>query len=136
MLNPNIPVKKWFGSRVVTLTGLSVYDGFAPDDAGAEYIVMDGRTGTQVMGKDGFVSEVVIILDIITKSANFGYKRAETISDLITAGIDSDSVVTLATGFSASSLSIDSIRTLDGLNQNDNIFRVLITYNLTVTQIL
>lgn len=136
MLNPNVPVKKWFGGQVATLTSLPVYDGFAPDDAPNEYVVMDGRNGTQEQGKTGFTTPVVIILDIVTKSANFGYKRAEEISSLIMAGINSDTVVNLDSGFEASSLVIDSIRNLDGLNPMDNVFRVLLTYNLTVTQTL
>jgi hypothetical protein len=134
MLNPNIPVKKWFKTQIETLTGLTVYDGEANDQAGEEYIVLEGRTSSQEQGKSGFISSVVIVVDIITKSANFGFKRAETISDLITVGIDSDTDISLSSGFSASALSIDGIRTLEGLNPADNVFRVLITYNLTVTQ--
>ena len=42
MLNPNIEIKKWFYTHLVSATSLSVYDGFAPDNAGNEYIILDG----------------------------------------------------------------------------------------------
>jgi len=134
MLNPNIEIKKWFYTAVSTATNLVVYDGFAPDGAGSEYIVLTGRTSSQEQGKEGYTNSISIIVDIITKNANFGYKRAEAISDLVLAAINSDSTITLSNGFTASSLSVESIRNLDGINPLDNVFRVLITYNITITQ--
>lgn len=135
MLNPNIEIKKWFFTNLTSATSLVVYDGFAPEGAGNEYIVLTGRTSTQDQGKAGYTNSISIIVDIITKNANFGYKRAETISDLVLTAINSDTNITLANGFSASSLSVESVRNLDGLNPLDNVFRVLITYNIIITQI-
>jgi hypothetical protein len=135
MLNPNIEIKKWFYTNLTSATALVVYDGFAPEGAGNEYIVLTGRTSTQDQGKEGYTNTITIIVDIITKNANFGYKRAETISDLVLTAINSDTNITLANGFTASSLSVESVRNLDGLNPLDNVFRVLITYNIIITQI-
>lgn len=135
MLNPNIEIKKWFFTNLTSATALVVYDGFAPEGAGNEYIVLTGRTSSQDQGKDGYTNSISIIVDIITKNANFGYKRAETISDLVLTAINSDTNITLANGFTASSLSVESVRNLDGLNPLDNVFRVLITYNIIITQI-
>ena len=134
MLNPNIEIKKWFYTNLTIASGLVVYDGFAPEGAGEEYIVMTGRTSSQDQGKTGFTNTITIIVDIITKNANFGYKRAEAISDLILEDINSDTEITLSNGFTASSLVVESIRNLDGLNPLDNVFRVLITYNIIITQ--
>ena len=134
MLNPNIEIKKWFYTNLTSATALVVYDGFAPEGAGNEYIVLTGRTSTQEQGKDGYTNSISIDVDIITKNANFGYKRAETISDLVLTAINSDTNITLANGFTSSSLSVESVRNLDGLNPLDNVFRVLITYNITITQ--
>jgi hypothetical protein len=134
MLNPNIEIKKWFYTNLTSASGLVVYDGFAPEGAGNEYIVLTGRTSTQDQGKEGYTNTITIIVDIITKNANFGYKRAETISDLVLTAINSDTNITLANGFTASSLSVESVRNLDGLNPLDNVFRVLITYNIIITQ--
>jgi hypothetical protein len=134
MLNPNIEIKKWFVTHVASATGLPVYDGMAPDNDLSEYIVLDGRTSSQEQGKSGYTNSNVIIVDIVTKNANFGYKRAETISNLVLTEINSDTKITLPTGWVSSSLYVESVRNLDGLNPLDNVFRTLITYNLTITQ--
>ena len=135
MLNPNIEIKKWFYTNLTSATGLAVYDGFAPDNVGNEYIVMTGRTSSQDQGKAGYTNSISIDVDIITKNANFGYKRAEAISDLVLEEINSDTTITLSNGFYASSLSVENIRNVDGLNPLDNVFRVIITYNIIITQI-
>ena len=134
MLNPNIEIKKWFYTHLASATSLPVYDGLAPDNAPNEYIIMDGRTSSQEQGKAGYTNSVTIIVDIVTKNANFGYKRAETISDLVLTAINSNTIITLSNGFYSSSVYVDSIRNLDGLNPLDNVFRTLITYNLIITQ--
>ena len=134
MLNPNIEIKKWFYTHLVSATGLGVYDGIAPDEIANEYIIMDGRSSSQEQGKIGYTNSITIIVDIVTKNANFGYKRAEAISDLVLAAINSDTKITLSNGFTSSALSIESVRNLDGLNPLDNVFRTLITYNIIITQ--
>jgi hypothetical protein len=134
MLNPNIDIKKWFYTNLVSITDLDVYDGMAPEGAGNEYLILDGRSSSQEQGKTGYTNSVTMTVDIVTKNANFGYKRAETISDLILANINSDTTITLANGFYCSSLYVQSVRNIDGLNPIDNVFRTLIIYNLTITQ--
>ena len=135
MLNPNIEIKKWFITHIATATGLGVYDGFAPDLNLNEYIILSGRTSNQEMGKNGYTNTNSIVVDIVTKNANFGYKRSEEISNLILSAINSDTKITLPTGWQSTSLFVQSISNLDGLNPLDNVFRTLITYNLTITQI-
>ena len=134
MLNPNVEIKKWFYTNLVSATSLNVYDGIAPDNAPNEYIVMDGRSSSQEQGKSGYTNSISIDVDIVTKNANFGYKRAEAISNLVLTAINSDTDITLANGFYSSSLYVQSIRNLDGLNPLDNVFRTIITYNITITQ--
>lgn len=134
MLNPNIEIKKWFYTNLTSATGLVVYDGMAPDNAGNEYIIMNGRTSKQDQGKSGYTNSVTIDVDIVTKNANFGYKRAEEISNLVLTDINSDTDITLANGFYSSTLVVGSIRNLDGLNPLDNVFRTIITYNIIITQ--
>ena len=134
MLNPNIEIKKWFYTHLVSATTLPVLDGIAPDNTPNEYIIMDGRTSTQEKGKAGYTNGVSITVDIVTKNANFGYKRAETISDLVLNAINSQTTITLSNGFYASSVVVASIRNLDGLNPLDNVFRTLIIYNIIITQ--
>ena len=104
MLNPNIEIKKWFVTNLGTATGLPVYDGIAPENNLSEYIILDGRTSSQEQGKSGYTNTNTIIVDIVTKNANFGYKRSETISDLVLADINSDTIITLPGGWTSSSL--------------------------------
>ena len=134
MLNPNIEIKKWFYTALTNATDLDVYDGIAPDVAANEYIIMDGRTSGQEQGKSGYTNFNTIVVDIVTKNANFGYKRSEEISNLVLTAINSDTNITLANGFYSSSVYVQSIRNLDGLNPLNNVFRTIITYNLTITQ--
>ena len=134
MLNPNIEIKKWFYNKLSAETNLIVYDGIAPSGANYEYIILDGRTSSQEQGKDGYTNAITIIVDIVTKNANFGYKRAEEISNLVLANINSDTIITLGNGFTSSALSVESIRNLDALNPIDNVFRTIITYNIIITQ--
>jgi hypothetical protein len=134
MLNPNVDIKKWFVTNITNAIDLVVYDGFAPDNAGNEYIILDGRSSSQEQGKSGYTNSNTITVDIVTKNANFGYKRSEEISNLILTAINSDTTITLPSGWHSSSLYVDSIRNLDGLNPIDNVFRTIITYNLTITQ--
>jgi len=134
MLNPNIEIKKWFYTNLTSSSGLPVYDGYAPNNGVNEYIIMNGRASTQEQGKISYTNGVTIDVDIVIKNSNFGYKRAETISDLILAAINSQTAITLTNGFYASSLVVGSIRNLDALEPSDNIFRTIITYNLIITQ--
>jgi hypothetical protein len=134
MLNPNIEIKKWFYTNLTSASGLTVYDGIAPSGAGDEYIVMSGRTSSQEQGKSGYTNGITIDVDIVTKNANFGYKRAEEISNLVLTAINSDTNITLANGFYSSTLVVASIRNLDGLNPTDNVFRTIISYNIIITQ--
>jgi len=134
MYNPNINIKKWFYTTLTSATGLGVYDGIAPTTAGNEYLILTGRSSSQVQGKNGYTNTLVFIVDIVTKNANFGFKRAEEISNLILNAINSDTTITLQAGWKASSLSVAGIRNLQALNPLDNVFRTLITYNLTITQ--
>jgi hypothetical protein len=135
MYNPNVDIKKWFYTNLTSATGLGVYDGIAPETAGNEYLILTGRTSSQQQGKSGYTNTLVFIVDIVTKNANFGFKRSETISNEILAVINSDTNITLPTGWVASSLSVQGIRNIQALNPLDNVFRTLITYNLTITQI-
>jgi len=134
MYNPNVDIKKWFYTTLTSATGLGVYDGIAPTTAGNEYLILTGRSSSQVQGKNGYTNTLVFIVDIVTKNANFGFKRAEEISNLILNAINSDTTITLPAGWKASSLSVAGIRNLSALNPLDNVFRTLITYNLTITQ--
>jgi hypothetical protein len=135
MVNPNIEIKKWFINTINTATGIGVYDGMAPTTGGNEYIILSGRTSVQDKGKSGYTNNMTLMVDIVTKSANFGFKRSEAISNLILNVINSDTKITLPSGWDASQLFVDGVKNLDALNPMDNVFRTIITYKLIITQI-
>jgi len=132
MTNPIPAIKKYLYTAIGTATSLTVYDGIAPDDAGNEYIVLTGRSGTQLQGKTGFSSNVNITVDIVTRGSFTGYKRSEEIAQLILTALDSNTGITLSTG-QATSLYLATITNLDGLNPLDNVFRTIITYNVIIS---
>jgi len=114
MTNPIPAIKKYLYTAIGTATSLTVYDGIAPDDAGNEYIVLTGRSGTPMQGKTGFASNVTMTIDIVTRGQFTGYKRSEDIAQLILTDIDSNTNITLSTG-QATSLYLANITNLDGL---------------------
>lgn len=140
MLNPNTPVIKWFNTAVKTAVGaISVNAGYLPPALPpatplTEYVIIRGRSSSQQQGKDSYISSVTIILDIVTKNSNFGYKRSDEIAAMILAAIDSDTTITLESPFCANALSIGDISNLDGISEEQNVFRTILTYNLTVRQ--
>jgi len=132
MTNPIPAIKKYLYTAIGAATSLTVYDGIAPDTDDNEYIVLTGRSGTQLQGKTGFSSNVNITVDVVTRGSFTGYKRSEEIAQLILTALDSNTSITLSTG-QATSLYLATITNLDGLNPLDNVFRTIITYNVIIS---
>jgi len=134
MKNPAIEIKKWLISRLFAYTYIDVYDAMTPTDANGEYIVVTSRTANQGEGKDCFQFEVSANVDIVTKGSSFGFKRAEQIAENIVGGINSDTVVTLPTGWDCKNVVCESINNLEDLDPSENTFRVIIRYTFVITQ--
>lgn len=132
MTNPISALKKYFVTTLGTATGLTVYDGIAPDDAGSQYVVITGRSAQQLQGKSGFVSSVSITVDCVTRGNFTGYKQAEAIGQDVMTAINSDTDINLSTG-QCTSLFVAGVTNLDGLNPTDAVFRQLITYNCIIS---
>lgn len=134
MKNPAIEIKKWLISRLFAYTYIDVYDAMTPTDANGEYIVVSSRTANQGEGKDCFQFEVSANVDIVTKGSSFGFKRAEQIAENIVGGINSDTIVTLPTGWDCKNVVCESINNLEDLDPSENTFRVIIRYTFVITQ--
>lgn len=134
MKNPAIEIKKWLYAQLQAYSYVDVYDAMVPDDANGEYIVITSRTANQMEGKDCFQFEVSANVDIVTKSSNFGFKRSEQIAELVMAGINSDTIVTLPTGWDCKNVVCESVNNLEDLDPFDNTFRVIIRYTFVITQ--
>ena len=96
-------------------------------DAARSLILMD-------MPHPLLVIEVSANVDIVTKSSNFGFKRAEQIAELVMGGINSDTIVTLPTGWDCKNVVCESVNNLEDLDPFDNTFRVIIRYTFVITQ--
>ena len=134
MKNPAIEIKKWLISRLFAYTYIDVYDAMTPTDANGEYIVVNSRTANQGEGKDCFQFEVSANVDVVTKGSSFGFKRAEQIAENIVGGINSDTIVTLPTGWDCKNVVCESINNLEDLDPSENTFRVIIRYTFVITQ--
>ena len=134
MKNPAIEIKKWLYNRLQAFSYVDVYDAMVPLDSNGEYIVITARTANQGEGKDCFQFEVSANVDIVTKGNNFGFKRAEQIAEYVMGGINSDTVVTLPTGWDCKNVVCESINNLEDLDPSDNTFRVIIRYTFVITQ--
>ncbi len=136
MLNPNTPTIKWFNTETKTAVGvIPVNAGFLPPNVAppTEYVIIRGRSSSQSQGKSCYIHTVTITLDIVTKNDNFGFKRSDAIAALILARIDSNTIITLDSPFQAMALTVN-IENLEGLTEESNSFRTILTYNLTVRQ--
>jgi hypothetical protein len=134
MKNPVIEIKKWLISRLFAYTYIDVYDAMTPTDANGEYIVVSSRTANQGEGKDCFQFEVSANVDVVVKGSSFGFKRAEQISENIVGGINSDTIVTLPTGWDCKNVVCESINNLEDLDPSENTFRVIIRYTFVISQ--
>ena len=114
---------------------LPIYDGEAPPEVTGSYILLGDRTSTQTPAKGRFTSECTLLVDIVIKGPNFGFKDSEDAAEQIMALINSDSNPVCASSFQVVTTSMQSTNNLNGLNRTDNIFRTLIRYRHLVNQI-
>lgn len=137
MLNPNRPVIKWALAILQPIKYVyPVYVGFAPPAPGDQYIVIRARSSQQGSDKSSFTSTVQLIIDCVAVGKDFGYQDADAISDEVLPLIDSETAISLASPFYANALYVTDISNEEGLTPDSNVFRTLVTYNLTVTQTL
>lgn len=140
MINAKRAVLKEYVNIIsgITYNGnpLPVYDGTVPSDAGSIYVVISGLEQRDLDGKQNFNSQVNISLDIVTKTANFGYKTAEEIASLILASINADHDPDLsAYGLQCYSTELVGNTNLDSLIPTDNVYRVILRYQHLISQL-
>lgn len=124
-------------TNAITIDGeaLPIYDGEVPPDHVGSYILLGDRTSTQTKAKGRFTSEVFLLVDVVIKGANYGFKDSEDAAEQIMQIINADENPTCASSFQVVSTSIQSTNNLNGLNKTDNIFRTLIRYRHLVNQV-
>ena len=123
------------GQIVVSGTTLPVYDGMVPPNAGLSYILIGERTSSQVQAKGTFLTECFVLIDIVLKGSNYGFKAVEDAADQVLAIINSDDNPMPVSGIEVVTTSVQSINNLSGLNATDQVFRTLIRFRNVVSQI-
>jgi hypothetical protein len=123
------------GNILIDGDALPIYDGEAPPDVQGSYILLGDRTSTQTQAKGKFTSECTLLVDVVIKGPNFGFKDSEDAAEQIMQLINSDSNPICASSFQVVTTSIQSTNNLNGLNPTDNIFRTLIRFRHLVNQI-
>jgi hypothetical protein len=115
--------------------GFTCYDGFAPDDAGDEYVVIINPDMSGALGKNNFNTEVSIGVDIVVKNNNFGFKRSEEIAEDILAVINANANPDLSPDFQCVTTQLANSTNLSSLLQTDNTFRTILRFEHKVSQL-
>lgn len=114
---------------------LPICDGQVPPDLQGSYILLGDRTYTQTKAKGRYTGECTLLVDVVIKGPNFGFKDSEDAAEQIMALINSDTNPVCASSFQVVTTAIQSTNNLNGLNRTDNVFRTLIRYRHLVNQI-
>jgi len=115
------------GQITVNGTILPVYDGMvAPNGE---------RTSSQQQAKCGFLTECFVLIDIVLKGSNYGFKAADDAANQVLAIINSDDNPVPTSGIQVVTTSVQSINNLSSLNATDQVFRQLIRFRNVVSEI-
>lgn len=123
------------GQIIVNGNILPVYDGMVPPNGASSYILIGERTSSQQQAKCGFLTECFVLIDIVLKGSNYGFKAVEDAADQVLAIINSDDNQMPVSGIQVVTTSVQSINNLSGLNATDQVFRMLIRFRNVVSQI-
>ena len=114
---------------------LPVYDGQVPPDVTGSYILIGERNAIQTKAKGRYNFECNVLIDVVIKGANYGFKDSEDCANQIMALINSDQNPVCQSSFQVVTTNVESVNNLAGLNPTDNVFRTLIRYSHKVNQI-
>ena len=129
-------IEAYFNKLVSLNLNLPVYDGIAPSSEKGSYILISSdRNSQQTPNKAGFSFTVQILIDVVIKNGNFGFKDSDNIAELITQALNSDQQLDLTPDFQIISTVVLSQNTLSGLNPTEPTFRTLIRYQHLVSQL-
>lgn len=123
------------GQIVVNGTTLPVYDGMVAPNGSSSYILIGERTLSQLQDKSGFLTECFVLIDIVLKGSNYGFKAVEDAADQVLAIINSDENPMPVSGIQVVTTSVQSINNLSSLNATEQVFRQLIRFRNVVNQI-
>lgn len=128
------PLKELIKAYYDALIGvLTVYDGQAPDNAQSKYIILGERTMVPQPDMSNFYNECMVVIEVVTKGQSTGFKTNSGYVDHVTAIINQDAVLTLPS-FVMDNQVIESIDTLNNLNDTEKVFRTIIRVRSFLTE--
>jgi hypothetical protein len=119
----------------VNSTTLPVYDGMVPPNGSASYVLIGERFVSQLQAKCDFLTECYVSIDIVLKGSDYGYLECDEAVDQVLAIINSDDNVVPTSGIQVVTTSVQSINDLSQLNATEQVFRTIIRFKNTVSQI-
>lgn len=114
--------------------GIPVYDGFAPNDAPGEYIVIGDRVVTNIPQDSNQFTECMITLDVNTKTKSFGFKGNSSKVDAILAIVNCDTVLGGMSNFTMDNQVVEDIQPLNDLAASENHYRTIIRVRAYLTE--
>lgn len=114
--------------------GIPVYDGFAPNDAPAEYIVIGDRVVTNIPQDSNQFTECMITLDVNTKTKSFGFKGNSIKVDAILAIINCDTILSGMSNFTMDNQVVEDMQPLNDLAASENHYRTIIRVRAYLTE--
>lgn len=123
------------GNIIIDGDPLPICDGQVTPDVEGSYILLGARTYTQTKSKGRYNGECTLLIDVVIKGPNYGFKDSEDAAEQITELINSDNNPVCSSNFQVVSTSVLSTNNLPSINPTDNIFRTLIRYRHLVNEI-
>lgn len=116
-------------------SAVKIYDGMVPPNATSEqiYIVLGERLTNQTSNKTMNQFEASLLVDVVSKSNNFGFASSDDVAQQIMQLINSTINPNTMPDFQVVTTRTTT-HNLSGLNPMDNVFRTLIRFEHKILQ--
>ena len=125
----------FYYQQIYKVVSLPIYDGMAPDTEKGSYIILGDRNFTQTEGKNDYLGKCQILLQVVIKSPNFGYKDVDDVISQILSIFNSDNTLTMTDGYQIINTYVISQQYLPSINRTDMVFQGLLRLEHKICQI-
>ena len=125
----------FYFNQLSKVVSLPIYDGMAPDTEKGSYIIIADRNFSQTEGKNDYVGKCQILLQVVIKSPNFGYKDVDDVISQILSIFNSDNTLTMTDGYQIINTYVISQQYLPSINRTDMVFQGLLRLEHKICQI-
>lgn len=125
----------FYFNQLSKVVSLPIYDGMAPDTETGNYIIIGDRNFSQTEGKNDYLGKCQILLQVVIKSPNFGYKDVDDVISQILSIFNSDNTLTMTDGYQIINTYVISQQYLPSINRTDMVFQGLLRLEHKICQI-